>query len=522
MLADSSTKPRREFRRKFGTRTSVKLNALTPIVPTPEEVEVAYIRDPGALDVEDPTHGLWQGRMISPDILSPETLRYAASRSQVFGTILRMISRDVSQFARRPMFDGDVGFSVVPKIRTHQMSSHEKNEARRIEEFLLKTGRVYNPRRTDTMRDYLIKQAYNTFVYDRMPTQVVWDDNAPLEFKALDGSSVIKTDPAVYLPQTDRGKAVAPISYIQLYKDQIWAEFNASELIFGIRNPNPNLEQNGYGTPELMELIEPITIEIMILTYIDRLLSQGSIPSGMLIIKNANSGQQQLETMSMSSGQANDDFARIIKNQVQGAQNAGRLAVLKLRGNQEAELVVTDRDLDKMPFIQTYEIVQNQIAQKLGFDPAQVGIVQGSIKNSFTDADAKPSRARQSRFRSVASVLGAIADTQINPLINFINPEFCVMWHGIDTQLEQERLSLDKQRMDMGLLTLNQALTHQNLPTYNATEYPWADIPLHPLIFQWEAAKHGIQIGGKKGSSGMGGMNDNARNEMLNDGGDDD
>ena len=493
------------------------INKATPdLLGRMEDVSVSYIRDPGALNTTDPSAGLWQGRMITPDILSPETLRYAAQRSQVFNTIMHIFMREIANFARRPMFDGDVGFSVVPKIRSHHMTPIEKKEAARIEEFLLKTGRVYNPTRTDTLRDYLVKQVFNTMVYDRMVTEVVWSVSSPFEFRALDGATVIKVDPLVYIPQTERGKAVGPISFIQLHSDQIWAEFNKSELIFGIRNSNPSLLNNGYGVPELEELIEPVTIEIQILTYIDRMLTQGSIPEGLLIMKSPRSGQT-IESISLASGQSNEDMARMLRNQIAGVQNAGRLAVLRLRGGEEAQLIVQDRHLEKMPFIQTYEIVQNQISRKLGVDPAQVGIVTGSIKNSFTDADAKPSRTRQSHNRSMTNILYAIGDTQLNPLIDLINPEFCVQWHGIDTQIEQERLNLQKERMDMGLLTLNQVLAQQNMKKWSDSEEQWwANIPLHPLIFQAEAAKRGLKISGKgSGKGGIGGANEQSLKEMM-------
>ena len=478
-------------------------------MPSRRDVEVSYIRDPGALRVEDPTTGLWQGRMITPDILSPETLRYAASRSQVFNTILRNFMREAARFARRPMFDGDVGFSVVPKVRSHPMTDAEKAEAFRIEEFLIQTGRVYNPNRADHLREYLEKQIYNTLVYDRMCTQVVWGEISPLEFMAVDGATIIKVQGDLYPAQTERGKAVAPISYVQLHKDQVWAEFNASEMIFGVRNPFPALMQNGYGMPELMELIEPVTLEILILTYIDRILTQGSIPQGLLLLKSPRSGQQ-LESLSLASGQSNEDFARLIRNQTAGAQNAGRLAVLRLRGGEEAELILNNQDLTKMPFIQTYEIVQNQIARKLGVDPSEVGIVTGSISNSFTDTDAKPSRMRQSRSRSMNNLMYAISDTQLNPLVDKINPEFCVVWHGIDTQLEQERLNIEKMRQGMGLVTLNQLIAQQNGQQYpNTEDFWWANVPMHPGIMQIEAAKRGLKITGAsfpgQGGGGIGG-----------------
>ena len=478
---------------------------LTRMMPSRRDVEVSYIRDPGALRVEDPTTGLWQGRMITPDIISPETLRYAASRSQVFNTILHGSMRDVARFGRRPMFDGDVGFEVVPKIRSHHMTETEQKEARRIEDFLLKTGRTYNPRREDTMREALAKLVYDTLVYDRMALEVVWGPGSPLEYFVLDGANIIKTNPDLYAPQTDRGRAVGPISYIQLHKDQLWAEFNRSELIFGIRNPIPALMNNGYGMPELMELMEPITLEILILTYIDRLLTQGSIPKGLLILKSPRGGQQ-IESLAMASGQSQEDLARLVRNQIAGAQNAGRLAVLRLRGGEDAELVVNNDATEQMPFIQTYEVVQNQIARKMGWDPVEVGIVTGSIKQSFADTDAKPSRMRQSRSRSNTNLLYVIGDTIYNPLIDFLNPDFCIVWRGIDSQLEIERLQVEHMQMGMGLLTLNQVIAQQNGQKYPSGEkHWWADVPLHPLIFQAEAAKRGLKISGASKVSGVGG-----------------
>lgn len=490
-------------RRRLST---VRRAELTPVFPRRNDIEVSYIRDPGAITVQDPSTGLWQGRMITPDILAPETLRYAAARSQVYNTILKNFQREVARFARRPQFDGDVGFSVVPELRNHHMTLAEEKEAMFIEDFLLNTGRFYNPRRRDKMRQYMIKQVYNTCVYDRMATKLVWQKAVPFEFECLDGATIIRVDTEVYIPQTERGRAVAPISYIQIHKDQVWAEFNDSELIFGIRNPSPSLDSNGYGIPEIQDLIEPITIEILILTYIDRILTQGSIPEGLLILKSARTGQA-IDSIAMSSGQVAEDFERVLRNQVAGANNAGRLAVLRLRGNEEAQLILNDHDLAKMPFIQTYEIVQNQIAKKMGVDPADVGIVTGSIKQSFTDNDQKNAQMRQTRTRAVTNLLMAMADTQLNPIIKYLNPNFCIKFHGIDTQLEQERLNLESLQMNMGLLTLNNVLNHQNLEMYPKDEkHWWADIPLHPMIFEAVAAERGLQVQKKDAQKGGGGV----------------
>lgn len=474
--------------------------------------DVTYIRDPGALTREDPFNGMWQGRLITPDLMGPETLRYAASRSQVFNNIIRYFQREVSRFARRPMFDGDVGFSVVPKIRQHHMTPDEEKEARRIEDYLLITGAYYNPDRTDTLRDYLIKQVYNRYVFDRMVTQLTWGTVSPLEFKALDGSTILLADPARYEPQTERGQAVAPIKYLQLHRDAIWAEFNASEIVWGVCNQSPLLMQNGYGYPEIMDLMGPITTEILIETYVQRMLTQGSIPEGLLVLKSPRRGQE-IESLSLASGQTNEDFARMIKMQVAGTENAGRLAVLRLRGGEEAEMIMTDRHLDKMPFIQALEIAQNQIARKLGVDPAEVAVVQGSLKSSFSDSDQKASKLRQSRSRAVTNLLYDIADTQLNPIIERLNPNFCIRWHGIDAQLEQEKLNLEKMQQTMGLLTLNDLIAHQNGKKYpNDDEHWWANVPLHDTIFKAIAAERGISLsggGGKGGDGGIGGRNDN-------------
>lgn len=489
-------------KRKKNTRPShVYPGRITDGMPTADDIALGYVRDPGAIRVQDPTAGLWQGRMITPDILAPETLRYAAARSQVFNTAMRFIQREVVKFARRPLFDGDIGFRVVPKLKNKRMTAAEEKEAEQIETFLLKTGRVYNPDRHDTLREYLVKQVYNRLVYDRMVTQLSWGTITPYEFVALEGSTIIKTDPNVYIPQTERGVAVSPVTYIQIHKDQVWAEFNSSELIFGICNPSPSLETNGYGTPELMELIEPVTLEILILTYLDRLLTQGSVPDGLLIMTSMRNGQS-IESISLASGQSNEDLARIIRNQVAGAQNAGRLAVLRLRPGEDAKLILNNRDLSQMPFVQMYEIVQNQISRKLGLDPAQVGIVQGSIKNSFTDSDSKSATLRNANNRVVTDVLLSISDTQLNPLIDYLNADFCIQWQGIDNQLEQERLNLEAMKQNMGILTLNQLLTHQNLDTYPKGEkYWWADVPLHPMIFEAEASKRELKTKKTRGAS---------------------
>jgi hypothetical protein len=447
--------------------------------------------------VEQEIRGFFEatlGRVPRPQQLTPETLRYMAERSKTFSAILYRRSQQIARFARRPLFDGDTGFEVVPKEKRHTPTEAERAEARRIEDILLNTGAVYNPLRRDNLRTAMQKMLYDTLVYDAIVVEPVKNEQGQLiEWWVLDGGSIYMVDPSIYTPRTEIGKLVSPIHYVQVQHEQVLAEWNASELIYVIRNPSPQLDRSSYGQPELELLVDVVTIEIEVLTWAKMVLMNSSVPDGLIILESNRPSGDEFTAAPFGSNQSIEDLRRQWRNEISGARNAGRMAVFQVPHGDKAtfyEAATKDRD---MPFQSLYELAQNIICAYLGVSPAELGVVEGSMKSgSFIDSDARASQLRYSRLNGLVYLLETLKEP-LDKLVEMINPEFCVQFRGIDHTAEEERHNLEAAMIDSGRITYNDLRRMANLPEYEGW---WADIPANPTILQIEAAARGINLRG--------------------------
>ena len=442
------------------------------------------------------------GRVPPPILLPPETLRYMAERSKTFASILYRRNQQIATFCKRPMFDGDTGFEVVLKDRNATPSDADRAEAYRIEEMLLHTGTIYNPERTDNLRTAVQKMLYSSYIYDAIVIEPCYNETGQLdEWFVLDGGQIQLTDPNRYEPTTDVGRLIAPVRYVQVVNEEIRAEWSADELIYVIRNPSPTLERYGYGQPELELLVDIITIEVEVLTWAKMVLSNSSVPDGLILLKSNREDAPAITPF--GSAQSTQDLRRQWRTQISGAQNAGTMAVLQIpRGDDAAFFEAATKSRD-MPFGQLYELAQNTICAYLGAMSAEVGIVEGTLNQaSFVDSDAKASQLRYSRTNGLGHILGTMQEV-LDLLVDCVNPRFCVQWRGVDHTAEEERLNLEVREVEAGKLTLNELRALSNKPLFKGKDQWWADVPAIPAVLQIIAAQKGLQMnrGGFSGAA---------------------
>ncbi len=423
------------------------------------------------------------GSVQQPGFMDSSTIQNLADRSPTFGAILRLRTGQAMAFAKRPLFDGDSGFDIVPRDNQHrQMSPAEIIEANKIADFLLQTGIPHDyPTERDTLRRALYKMITNSLVFDALPVELVRDELGKLkEFIVLDGSSVNLVDPEKWKPQTPAGKLMAPIRYVQSEMDKVVAEWHSSEMLFAIRNPSAYLGMRGYGDPEINHLVKMITIEINVTTYANRQISQGSMPDGLIVVKSNRPNGDTDEIFTSPSQQGNEDFQRGWRNEFSGPENAGKVGMLQLGIGEDAQFFNNTRTPRDMQFIEMLEVAQNIICAWMNVEPSELSMVMGSLKeSSFIDSDARSSRIRLGRSKGLVNLLGFIADEILNPIIWRMNPNFSIMWRGIDLTEEQDRLNYEVEMLKNGVATLNEIRTIKNLPRY---EQWWADYPINLVM----------------------------------------
>lgn len=450
----------------------------------------------GVMQLElDGFHQATMGRVPPSRMLPPATLQYMAERSKTFAAILYRRNQQIARFCHRPEFDGDTGFEVRLKDRSRAMTPEERTKAHHIEDMLLHTGTIYDPTRTDNLRTAVQKMLYDTMIYDAIVIEPTYNTNGELDsWRVLDGGSVQLTDPNLYEPVTDAGRAVAPIHFVQIQDEQIRAEWNAEELIYVIRNPSPALQRYGYGQPELELLVDIITIEVEVLTWAKMVLFNSSVPDGLILLKS-----NRKETPAITpfgSGQSTQDLRRQWRTEISGAQNAGTMAVLQIPRGDDANFYEAATKSRDMPFGQLYELTQNIICSYLGMLPAEIGVVEGTLTQaSFVDSDAKGSQLRYSRSNGITYILDVFREA-LDELIDRVDPRFCLHWRGVDYTAEEERLNLEARQVEIGKMTINELRATSNLPPFTGEDAWWGDLPAIPAILQIVAAAKGIPVGG--------------------------
>lgn len=471
-----------------------------PVVPKASPYRIFAVPVSRGMQEDNDFQGFFGGNTgVSqlPRLLTFETLRYMARRSKTFAAIMQLRQSQLMDFAKLPQFDGDRGFEIVPRDNQHRsMTTAESREAAAIANFILNCGVPERIPTRDRMSKFMSKVWYDTAVYDATPIELVHADDFFHHFVCLDGATIVKTDALNYLPITDIGKAVAPISFVQFepVSEKIVAEFNNQELLYAVRRPTPVVQEFGYGHPELEDLVDVITIEIRILTYLDRQLGQGAIPAGLLLLKTPYPRADGPFLTQASSGQGGEDFMRSWANEFSGAQNAGKMAMLELQPGEEAEFINNLLKPQEMQFVEAYEVVQNIIASHMNTDPAELELVMGSLKeSSFIDNDARAMRVRNSRSKGLGSILNFYANDIYNPIIWRKNPDFQIMWRGMDTQTEHERLNYEVELLKNGG-SINELRRVRNQPTYDNAW--WADMPWNVVELTFANLKDSL-AGGK-------------------------
>lgn len=150
----------------------------------------------------------------------------------------------------------------------------------------------------------------------------------PFEFLALDGGTIriaadhvnnflnIERARSSYFPMTSWSRTPVKLpngkepAFIQVIRGQLEAVFAEDEMIFGVRNPQTSIRNNGYGQSELERIVTTVTAHLFAEEFNRRQFMQGAAPKGILNIKNAEFGQEQLES-----------FRRIWRANIAGVEN---------------------------------------------------------------------------------------------------------------------------------------------------------------------------------------------------------
>lgn len=438
------------------------------------------------------------GTRSKPLTVSYDVLRRMAQVPAI-AAILLTRKNQVARYARRPRYEGDMGFQIRLKDPKAKMTEAARKEAMRIEDFFLKTGSIKNLKRKDNFNTFLRKivddsLTLDTMVWENVPNRKgelseIWAvDAATIELVANAPVSEIHTLP-VYVPDTKAGMRLGgDIAYVQRVNGIITAEYSEEELAFAIRNPRTNMEVTDFGMSELEVLVEIVTGIMNGVRYNTSYFSHSHMPQGVLEIV----GKYQDKHL--------EGFKRHWKTLTSGAAGKWSVPVMALEEGQGFKFTPFKSSNKDMEFNEFLEFLFNIACAVYQIDPNEVGFKSWtSNSGAMGKSDNTEAKMEGSKDKGFVPLMNFVSDTFNSEIVDRMNEDFEFQWVGVDEEDEDERMERDKSALESGLKTVNEVRKARDMEVINAK---WADAPANPQLIQVFMAETGLGQPQQEGAPG--------------------
>lgn len=398
------------------------------------------------------------GYKDKPTSLSYDTLR-RMGRTPIINAIITTRVEQVSNFSNPCYDDKGVGFKIRKKqgyLKTEGKEKMSKADEAKIEwitDFILNCGNAFNSWHGDTFDTFLRKITRDSLELDQATFEVVRNrKGVPQEFMATDGATFRLAD--TYDDDEYRSNEKLEVngylpSYVQIFQNEVKAEFYPWELCFAVRNHYTDVRLNGYGVSELETMTNVVTWMLYSDMHNGKFFSQGSAPKGILKVSGGINEARLAE------------FRQQWQAMVTGVQNAWRTPVIESEKMEWIDLQRNNRDMEFTKW-QEYLIKLGCASYKI--DPAEIGFpMQGSADSKPMFEGNNEARLKFSKDKGLKPLLKMIQFKINKYLINPLDPSFELVWVGLDAEDETVELDADIKRM-ANFMGIKEIRRKYNLP----------------------------------------------------------
>lgn len=446
----------------------------------------------------DPYNAYGVGGTRSKQAVTPFAVLRNMAKVPAIAAILLTRKNQVSAHARRPRFDGDIGFKIGLKDTKAKMNDAQQKKAHEIEEFFLKTGAVKNRKRKDNFNTFLRKIVDDTLTLDVMTWENVPNLGGGLaEVWAVDGTTIEivsslpvgeNHQPIVYEPMTKRGmKLGGDIAYVQRLNGQIEAEYSEEELAYAIRNPRTDIMLTDFGMSELEVLIEIVTGIMNGVRYNTTYFSHSHIPQGVL------------EVVGKYKDEHLEGFKRHWKNLTSGAAGKWSVPVMALSEGQGIKWTPFKNTNQDMQFNEFLEFLFNVACAVYQIDPNEVGFKSWtSNSGSMGQSDNTEEKMDKSKDKGLIPLMNFLSDTFNAEIVDQIDDDYAFYWVGLDEDDEDRRIERQEKEAQMGTKTVAMIWAENDvdideIKRQNGGELPkWANAPANATLIQVYMAETGL------------------------------
>lgn len=327
-----------------------------------------------------------------------------------------------------------LGHRIVVRGRAnHSPTPGEKKEIERVESLLQTSGVIKEEHEVFTrpsFDDFLRALAYDSLVLDAGVFEVVPDAKGrPHRWHAADAGLIYRTRPTN--PFGDYGPKDA--QFCQIHHDTPTQYFAPGELCFGIRRPRTDVRSNGYGHPELTEMLEVMSGLLFGFTHNLNWFRQGG-PRGMLAV------------MGPMHPQKFRALQRSLMFMARGVQNAWRMVVANPQGEgADVKWVPFGVSNKEMEFAEWINACFRLMCSLWQIDPTEVGFYYASEGQRASMFEASPeAKLKAGKDKGLGPLATAIVSWLNKYIVHRLNPDLEVEFLGLGAMSEKDRADLNK------------------------------------------------------------------------------
>jgi hypothetical protein len=424
--------------------------------------------------------------------LDYDTLRSMA-RVPVISAIIQTRIGQVAEFGVPARGPYDIGFRIRLRDREKEPNGRQKKEIRELTRWMCTCGDTRIPGNV-SLENFLRMVVRDSLVFDQLCFEIVRNKGGGIAgFVPVDASTIRRAK--VRDSERKRGRRIATEdSYVQIINQKPIQTFTAKEMCFGVRRPRTWIKINGYGYPELEELVRVITDLVNAESFNSANFTHGMHVAGILAVK------------SKMNPQLFRAFRREFYAMLSGAQNAKKTPIIQLDPDAKEELqsVNMSQSNRDMEFGQWMSYLLKLATTIYGMDPAELSFVYGAEGQTHQLNQKSPmDRITVSKERGLRPLLRSVSGWLNTHVLSQIDEDYVLEFVGFDAQSESEKMDLDIKSVK-AFRTVNEIRAMHDLDPIDS---PVADMILDPTYINtaWQMSMQEEEGEGEEAPPGMGG-----------------
>ena len=299
----------------------------------------------------------------------------------------------------------------------------DTEKIREITHFVLHCGL---DRHGDNLLETLARKCLrDSLVLDQMCAEIVPQrDGKPAYVMGVDGATIRRLKRSL-----DRTKpAGTEAVYAQILQDKIVAEYSYDQLLYGIRNPQTDVRQLGYGMSELEVLFRTVTTIVNAEKFNGSLLAQGGMNKGLLVVKKPPS-RMQFEA-----------FRRDFRASFRNADSVWRAPVLGVPEGSEVEWLKLDQSQRDMEYAQLFDFLVKEACGVYQISPAEInwGIGAAGQSQTLNSATGDGEKTKESKSKGLQPLLTFFGNQITAAVVEKLDPRFRLEFVGVTEDREAD------------------------------------------------------------------------------------